>query len=169
MASITAEQAGSENMVRFLDLIAFSEGTSTDPLAKKDGYDVIVSGIEGPEVFTDYSDHPFAKGRAAKVIRRVPFLTSSASGRYQLELKWWRAYQPMLGLKDFSPISQDRVAIRQIKERLADAYILKGEIERAVRACSSIWASLPGNHYGQGGKSMQALLEKFEDLKAEIS
>ncbi len=36
----------------FLDLIAWSEGTNTSPLTKNDGYDVIVSGVTGPEGFT---------------------------------------------------------------------------------------------------------------------
>ena len=148
----------------FLDMIAFSEGTSTSSATQNDGYDVIVSGPDGPEVFTDYSDHPFAKGRPAKVVR--PGLTSTASGRYQLLLRWWRAYQPMLHLADFSAASQDAVALQQIKERGAIADIEAGEIELAIALCSNIWASLPGNSYSQGGKTMATLIEKYQSLIA---
>lgn len=164
MAFITADQAGGEAVVRFLDLIAFSEGTSTHPLTKSDGYDVIVSSVSGPEIFTDFADHPFAKGRSANVIRRVPLLTSTASGRYQLLLRYWRAYKVSLGLKEFSPLSQDLVALQQMKERHALGLILAGRVSMAINACSNIWASLPGNDYGQGGHSMVALLNKYETL-----
>ena len=62
-----------------LDLIGWSEGTSTSPLTQNQGYDVIVTGINGPSVFTDYSRHPFENGGMVTV-RAVPLLQSS-SGR----------------------------------------------------------------------------------------
>ncbi|RYM51244.1 lysozyme, partial [Serratia proteamaculans] len=59
----------SNNLRAFLDMLAWSEGTLTSPATKNNGYDVIVTGIDKkPEVFTDYSDHPFNKGRPSKVI-----------------------------------------------------------------------------------------------------
>lgn len=78
------------NVAAFLDTLAFSEGTATHPLTRNNGYDVIVTGIDGkPEIFTDYRDHPFAGGRPAKVFNRRgknprhPGVTSSftCSGR----------------------------------------------------------------------------------------
>ena len=44
-------------------------------------------------------------------------LKSTGAGRYQLLSRWWDAYRKQLGLKDFSPKSQDAVALQQIKER----------------------------------------------------
>jgi len=160
------------NKIRvFLDTIAWSEGTSTHPLTKNDGYDVIVSGDEaagekGLEIFTIYIDHPFATGRPAKVICTGPKrLTSTASGRYQLELKWWEAYKLMLHLNDFSPASQDAVAVRQIQERSAIDEIEKGEIALAINACSNIWASFPGNDYAEhGGKNLTELVEHYQQF-----
>ena len=163
----------------FLDLIARSEATSTHPLTKNNGYDVIVTGDDkafrlppndrakeiGLEIFTIYSFHPFATGRRAKVIRPAPdLLTSTAAGRYQLELKWWRAYSLMLNLKDFSPASQDAVAIRQIKERAALPLIEAGNIEKAIEACSNLWASFPGNSYNQPQQQMAQLLDWYGEL-----
>ena len=149
----------------FLDLIAWSEGTSTSHITQNNGYDVIVSGVNGPSVFTDYSDHPFADGRPAVTVRHTPLLTSTASGRYQLMLHWWNAYKTTLHLADFSPASQDAVAIQQIRERGALAKITSGDIEGAIAACSNIWASMPGNDYGQaGGHTMQTLLERFNTI-----
>ena len=48
-----------------------------------------------------------------------------------------------LGLKDFSPKSQDAVALQQIKERGA-LPMIDGDIRQAIDRCSNIWASLPG-------------------------
>ena len=53
------------------------------------------------------------------------------------------------GLKDFSPKSQDAVALQQIKERGALPMIDRGDIRQAIDRCSNIWASLPGAGYGQ--------------------
>jgi muramidase (phage lysozyme) len=149
----------------FLDLIAWSEGTSRSTLTKNNGYDVIVSGVDGPSILTSYADHPFAGGRAPVLVCAEPQLYSTAAGRYQLLLRWWEPYKAMLKLPDFSPASQDAVAIQQIKERLALPMIESGNIQGAIAACSNIWASLPGNDYAQaGGHTMEALLTQFNTL-----
>lgn len=148
----------SPTLSKFLGLVAFSEGTSANVLTVNRGYDVIVTGADGPEVFSDYSDHPFAN-RKPKLIREG--LYSTASGRYQLLYRWWTSYKTMLHLTDFSPSSQDAVAIQQIKERGALDLILVGNIQGAIQACSNIWASFPGNAYGQGGRTMGTLLDHY--------
>ena len=56
------------------------------------------------------------------------------------------AYRKQLGLKDFSPKSQDAVALQQIKERGALPMIDRGD-GQAIDRCSNIWASLPGAGY----------------------
>ena len=86
------------------------------------GYDVIVGG----ELFTDYSDHP------RKLVTLNPKLKSTGAGRYQLLSRWWDAYRKQLGLKDFSPKSQDAVALQQIKERGALPMIDRGDIRQAI-------------------------------------
>ena len=89
MARLSESLAGGRNALAFLDMLAWSEGTSTSPATAMDGYDVIVTGADRkPEVFKDFTDHPFAKGRASKVINSKG-LTSNASGRYQQMLKDW--------------------------------------------------------------------------------
>jgi len=157
----------------FLDTIAWSEGTSTHPLTKNNGYDVIVSGSEkagevGQEVFSIYTDHPFAFGRPAKVISLgPPVLKSTASGRYQLLLKWWQGYKEMLHLPDFSPDSQDAVAIRQLQERHALTLIEAGKIAEAIAEASHIWASFPGTYsQGNGPHSTETLVNKYNEFLA---
>ena len=91
----------------FLDMLAWSEGTDNGrQKTRNHGYDVIVGGEHLLP-----SDHP------RKLVTLNPKLKSSA-GRYQLLSRWWdAAYRKQLGLKDFSPKSQDAVALQQIKER----------------------------------------------------
>jgi muramidase (phage lysozyme) len=153
----------------FLDLIAFSEGTSLSPLTKDNGYDVIVSGVKGKSVFTDYAKHPFEDGGEVIVRTGPPELASTAAGRYQLLARYWRVYKSQLHLPDYSPASQDAVAIQQIRERKAIPMIEAGNIEGAITACSDIWASFPGNNYGQGGHSLGTLLAKYQELLASSS
>ncbi|EMW5185969.1 glycoside hydrolase family protein, partial [Escherichia coli] len=98
-----------QNIAAFLDMLAVSEGTANHPLTKNRGYDVIVTGLDGkPEIFTDYSDHPFAHGRPAKVFNHRGE-KSTASGRYQQLYLFWPHYRKQLALPDFSPLSQDRL------------------------------------------------------------
>lgn len=168
MAVILNSTPDAHSLSLFLDLIAFSEATSTSSLTKNSGYDVIVTGLDGPEVFTDFSDHPFAKGRPAKQLNHAtPSLFSTASGRYQMLLRIWRAYQQMLHLPDFSPLSQDLVAIRIIKECGAIDVIQAGDISKAIGMCAHIWASFPGNDYNQNAHPMDKLMVQWQKMWSE--
>ncbi|CRM76700.1 glycoside hydrolase family 24 protein [Pseudomonas sp. 8 R 14] len=161
MAQLSTTQAGSRNALAFLDMLAWSEGTSTSPATALDGYDVIVTGIDRkPEVFTDFSDHPFAKGRRSKAINSKG-LTSNASGRYQQMLKDWPYYRTLLALPDFSPISQDLLALQHIRECRALPEVHAGWIEPAIAKCRNIWASLPGAGYGQREHRLHDLLHEY--------
>jgi muramidase (phage lysozyme) len=169
MAVITANQAGGQAIVDFLDMVAYSEGTSASPVTKNSGYDVIVTGVDGPSVFTDYSRHPFDFVRPGVVVRRDPLLISTAAGRYQLLHRYWTVYRVQLKLKDFSPMSQDLIAIQQMRERHAVEMLQAGDIAGAIKACDPIWASLPGNDYGQGGHTLEDLLEKFTSFQTQTA
>ncbi|MDN8599029.1 glycoside hydrolase family 104 protein [Citrobacter sp. S2-9] len=159
----------SNNLKAFLETIAWSEGTSTSPATKCNGYDVIVTGTDGKsEIFTDFSDHPFNKGRASKKINSKG-LTSNASGRYQFMLKDWSHYKSQLGLPDFGPESQDKWAIQLIKERKALPDIDAGNISSAVSKCRNIWASLPGAGYGQSEHRIDELISVYKGSGGTVS
>ncbi|MFT2790552.1 glycoside hydrolase family 104 protein [Serratia sp. T13T92] len=159
----------SNNLRAFLDMLAWSEGTSTSPATKNNGYDVIVTGIDKkPEVFTDFSDHPFNKGRPSKVINSKG-LTSNASGRYQHMLRDWGHYRNLLKLPDFGPESQDRWAIQLIKERRALPDIEAGNITLAISKCRNIWASLPGANYGQPEHKLDRLLAQYKSAGGRLA
>ena len=121
------------------------------------GYDVIVGG----ELFTDYSDHP------RKLVTLNPKLKSTGAGRYQLLSRWWDAYRKQLGLKDFSPKSQDAVALQQIKERGALPMIDRGDIRLASTAAAI--SGLPAGRW-LWGRLVQAdsLIAKFKEAGGTV-
>ena len=77
------------------------------------------------------------------------------------------AYRKQLGLKDFSPKSQDAVALQQIKERGALPMIDRGDIRQAIDRCSNIWAS-PGAGYGQFEHKADSLIAKFKEAGGTV-
>lgn len=161
MPRITAAQAGGANVCAFLDLLAWSEGTDNGRQPTKDsGYDVIVGG----GLFTGYDDHP----RKLIALPRLG-IKSTAAGRYQLLSRYWDAYRKQLKLADFSPLSQDLVALQQIRERRALDDIKAGRIADAIAKCRNIWASLPGAGYGQHEHKVGDLLARFESAGGVIA
>lgn len=146
------------NVGAFLDMIAVSEGTYGKG---DDGYNVLVGG----KLFDNgYRDHP-------RILVDLPRLKikSTAAGRYQLLMRYYDAYKRLLGLPDFSPASQDAIAIQQIKERGALGDIEAGRITSAVGRCKNIWASLPGNNYGQHQHEMKYLLAAYQDAGGTLA
>ena len=103
-----------------------------------------------------------------KLVTLNPKLKSTGAGRYQLLSRWWDAYRKQLGLKDFSPKSQDAVALQQIKERGALPVIDRGDIRQAIDRCSNIWASLPGAGYGQFEHKADSLIAKFKEAGGTV-
>lgn len=137
------------NIKAFLDMLAFSEGTSR--LGNQNGYNVIV----GNTFFTDYSNHPH------KLVKVNENLSSTAAGRYQVLARYFDAYKKQLNLPDFSPASQDAIAIQQIKECNAFADIIAGRFFVAVKKCAHIWASLPTAGYGQRENNIDVLKQAY--------
>ncbi|UZZ12464.1 glycoside hydrolase family 104 protein [Ectopseudomonas mendocina] len=153
MARISAAQAGGPNVLAFLDMLAWSEGTDHPRQRSRDqGYDVIVGG----ELFEGYADHP----RRLVALPRLG-IKSTAAGRYQLLSRYFDAYKKQLGLPDFSPLSQDKIALQQIRERRALPDIQAGRIPEAISKCRNIWASLPGAGYGQHEHKLESLIAHY--------
>ena len=90
------------------------------------------------------------------------------AGRYQLLSRWWMSTASSLAWKDFSPKSQDAVALQQIKERGALPMIDRGDIRQAIDRCSNIWASLLGAGYGQFEHKYTAWLQKFKEAGGTV-
>lgn len=146
------------NEKAFLDMIALSELGSGLLRVSDNGYNVIVGSTpRKPILFQSYADHP----RKLVVLSRYG-VKSSAAGRYQLLARYYDAYKKLLGLSDFSPASQDMIALRQLREEGALPDINSGNFAEAVRKCSNIWASLPGAGYGQHENKLEKLQAAFQ-------
>jgi muramidase (phage lysozyme) len=141
------------NQRAFLDMIAYSE-IGPKLLSESDnGYNVIVGGT----LFRDYSDHP----RQSIKLPRLG-IKSTAAGRYQILARYFDAYKKILKLPDFSPASQDKIALQLIRECRALDEIERGDIEEAIKLCRSRWASLPGANYNQHENKLDDLLAAYE-------
>ena len=140
------------NRQAFLDMLAWSEGTST--ITESDnGYNVLCGATPSdPLLFESYADHPRIYN---------PDLDSTAAGRYQLLAKYFDAYKELLKLPDFSPTSQDAIALQQIAERRALVDIDAGDVKLAILKCSTIWASLYGSPYGQRQNQLSDLCAEY--------
>ena len=150
-------------------MCAVSEGTATSPATRNLGYDVIVTGRDGgPEVFSDYGAHPFASGRAPKVINSAG-LASTASGRYQILLRFWRIYASRFRYLSFSPGYQDMYFDQQCRERGCLPDVDAGRFGIAVRKLDGLWASFPGRSYdGQAQHTMDHLAAIYADAGGTI-
>jgi muramidase (phage lysozyme) len=158
MARLSAEQAGGQNVVAFLDMIAHAEGV--ERFSEHGGYDVLVGG----KTFTSYTEHPRKPVWLPKYR-----INSTAAGRYQFLWKTWNSLRNRLRLPDFGPASQDRAAIELLRETGALADIKKGWISSAVRKSRKTWASLPDAGYGQREVPLESLLAVYQKAGGQIA
>jgi muramidase (phage lysozyme) len=143
------------NRIAFLDMIAKSEIGPALLAVSDNGYDVIVGSTAAkPHLFKSYADHPRVMVDLGNGLR------STAAGRYQLLARYFDYYKTRLRLADFSPASQDGIALQQIRERGALPDIDAGDLDTAIRKVRNIWASLPGAGYSQH-ENTYALLEGY--------
>lgn len=156
------------NRKAFLDMIAHSELGPALLAASDNGYNVIVGSTPSrPILFRDYADHPRKlititdKHGKPVLDKRGNQLKSTAAGRYQLLSKYFEPYKRLLNLRDFSPESQDAIAIQQIREQGALADVDAGRFARAVEKCRNIWASFPGAGYGQHENKLAVLEQAY--------
>lgn len=97
---------------------------------------------------------------------------SSAEGAYQFLNSTWEGVSKKLGLKDFSPYSQDLGAIELIRQRGALDDILNDRFETAINKLSKEWASLPtaegkGYYKGQKARKIDFLKKTYNLPTAE--
>ena len=134
MPTDKAAPSTDQNMQKFLDFLGKAEGAD---------YNVIVGGGK----FNDFSRHPGVIGLRTK---EGP---STAAGKYQITQTTYNDIAPRLGIKDFSPQSQDRIAIELIRRKGAFDDIQKGDFRSAIDKLGATWASLPSSPYTQPKRS----------------
>ncbi|OZB49736.1 MAG: hypothetical protein B7X60_00015 [Polynucleobacter sp. 39-45-136] len=128
------------NVRTFLNFLGKSEGAD---------YNTVVGGSK----FSDFSAHP---NQIGLVTSDGP---STAAGKYQITGTTYRDVAPKIGVADFSPESQDKVAVELIKRNNAMDNVLKGDFMGAVDKLGGVWASLPSSKYNQPKRS-QAWVEQ---------
>lgn len=150
------------NLKAFLTMISKSEGTDYGP---ENGYNILFGSTPSkPKYFNSYTDHPRVFTPFGKSGKK-----SSAAGRYQILARIYDYYKTMLKLPDFSPTSQDKIAIQIIKECKAMPLIDAGNLAGAIKACSHIWASFEGAGYaGQRENSIDTLTNFYVDAGGTV-
>lgn len=107
-------------------------------------YDVKYGGASGPQTITSFVDHP-----RTTVYNPVDGTRSSASGKYQFISGTWDAAAAGAGVRDFSPVSQDRAAwywaqrtVKQVTGRRVDELIAAGDWGELKRALGTQWEGI---------------------------
>ncbi|WP_229440811.1 paar repeat-containing protein [Massilia sp. BSC265] len=125
------------NVAAFLKAIAAAEGG---------GYDFKYGALKGQSNdrwrFTDMSTHP-GPGIDGR---------TTAAGMYQITRPTWQHHGAKLGLRDFSPRTQDLIAVEILRSLGVIDAIKAGDIADVMPKVARTWAALPkgpgrGNHY----------------------
>jgi murein DD-endopeptidase MepM/ murein hydrolase activator NlpD len=154
----TRASYGTKEQRAMLDAIAWAEGGRTYRTMFGGGQFNISNGWKHPDT-----------------VVRAGGLASAAAGRYQFMPFTWNRVAKALGLKDFSPINQDKAAIYLMDERLGgnSAEILRreGVSNRVLNAFAGEWAAVPmangQSFYGQSAKKIQDFKNKYNTLMRE--
>lgn len=146
------------NRKAFLDTIAYSELGPALIALSDNGYNCIVGSTpSNPILFESYADHPRMLSKLPKI-----GIKSTAAGKFQILARYFDAYKKQLNLPDFSPDSQDKIALQMIKECHALDDVDVGRFEVALTKCASRWASLPNSTYGQHVNKLSDLQAAYE-------
>jgi muramidase (phage lysozyme) len=117
-----------KNVKAFLAAISAAEGG---------GYDFKYGAVKGKKDdkwrFSDFSTHPGA-GFNGKI---------TAAGLYQINRDTWKEMGGKMGLSDFSPMTQDLIAVEILRTIGAIDNIESGDVSSALSHASRRWSSLP--------------------------
>lgn len=144
------EHLKNANIQAFLKAVADAEGG---------GYDFKYGAVKGKKNdrwrFTDYSTHP-GPGSGG---------VTTASGMYQINKITWQDHgERRMGLTDFTPETQDLIAVSMLQGLGVIEKIKDGDIEAGVSQASKQWAALPEGR-GKTGRYNQPYVE-FERFDA---
>ena len=131
----TADYTAGQNKAKFLNFLGKAEGA---------GYDTIVGGRQK---ITDYTSHPNIVGL------RTADGPSTAAGKYQITGTTYRDMAPVVGVNDFSPESQDKIALGLIQRKGAMDDVTSGNFNGAIAKLGGTWASLPSSKYLQAKRT----------------
>lgn len=124
--------------------------------------------------FTDTSTHPNVKvpfynpNRAGP--EGVPNDFSTAAGKYQINHPTWLLWSAVPGTpNDFTPESQDYLAVTGLQLIGALSDIIAGNFSAALDTASGTWASLPGSTAQQNPKTLQVATNQYLNFGGSIA
>lgn len=118
------------NVRAMLRVIRNGESSQDDAIAYR-----MLCGKRGA-AFSSFADHP-------RPVLPKP-CSRGAAGAYQIVIKTWDWVRAEMGLRDFSPASQDMAALGLMAYRGALPAVLAGDVATAVAKLRKEWPSLPG-------------------------
>jgi muramidase (phage lysozyme) len=126
-----AEFLKNKNVKAFLDTLAKVEGGDYHA---KFGYGWATGWKSGKWTFSDESTHP-GPGYGG---------STTASGRYQITKATWSELSiKAMGLSDFSPGTQDLIAVELLRNVSAIEPLIGSDLKTAVGKASKKWEALP--------------------------
>ena len=144
------EYLKSKNVKAFIASIAAAEGGD---------YNLKYGGVKGKKndkwQFSDFSTHPGA-GSDGK---------TTAAGMYQINQGTWKEMGAKMDLSDFSPGTQDLLAVEILRTIGVIDSIVSGDISIGLSAASRRWAALPEGA-GKAGRYSPQPYMKYEDFEA---
>lgn len=136
----------------YLNMLASSEGTA----GRGDrGYNVMFRG----DLINDYSRHPNMMHTYTDKNGKQG--GSTAAGRYQFLYKTYNEMAKRLGITDFSPESQDKVAIALMLEKGVD-FSDGADFGRNVAKINNVWTSLAGSSLGMQHHSVRSFQQNLD-------
>lgn len=159
------------NVAAWLQMIQWAEGTQRagNPYAVCYGY---------RHTIMDFSDHPAITGEwrgealppdMCRAAGYGPGCVSTAAGAYQIRKPTWQAVRGKIKATSFDRAWQDAAAVELTRRRGALEHVKAGRLRAAIAACANEWASLPGNSYKQGTKSLPDLFATFNRAGGAIT
>lgn len=140
------------NVKAFLGAIAWAEGG---------GYDFKFGAVQGRKNdkwrFKDFSTHPGAGAGGY----------TTAAGMYQITQETWKDHGIKgMDLSDFSPETQDLIAVSILRRLGAVDALLKSNFKFAIEKAAGPWAALE-QAPGKGNKYPPQPYKKNEDIRAK--
>jgi lysozyme len=139
------------NTRAFLSMLSAAEGTGAH------GYYTLFGG----QPFLELDTHPGVR-TWGEWTEPGKMNYTTAAGRYQITLTTWRRLAAKMGLADFSPATQDAMALELLREAGAAEDVRAGRFDAALQKVSGLWASLPYSRAPQAHRSPDFVADAYE-------
>ena len=140
------------NTEAFLAMIRAAEGT-----AGANGYYTLYGG----QFFLEMDTHPAVR-TYGEFNGRPGLDYTTAAGAFQITETTWRRLSAKLGLYNFSPETQDAMALELIREKGALDDVREGRFDSAVAKLGGVWASLPSSTVPQPHRSFEFVRQAYQ-------